>query len=96
MDKLKYFGAFSILIFPILLCGQNLVLNPSFEEHTECPTTTINAVTYTGMDIVVDWYTPTSSTDYFHACGDDSYGVPNNFSNSFQDARTGDAYVGGV
>ena len=95
MDILKCFGLNVILLFSISVSGQNLVLNPSFEEHTDCPTLDINVGTYTGMDIVVDWYTPTSSTDYFHACGDDKYGVPNNFSNSFQYARTGDAYVGG-
>ena len=54
MDILKCFGLNVILLFSISVSGQNLVLNPSFEEHTDCPTLDINVGTYTGMDIVVD------------------------------------------
>ncbi|NBC05963.1 MAG: hypothetical protein GVY26_02085, partial [Bacteroidetes bacterium] len=96
MDKLKYFGLLPMLIFPTLLCGQNLVVNPSFEEHTDCPTSLTNTGDHQGLSIVVGWSTPTISSDYFHVCGEDMFAsVPNNFGfSNFQNPRTGEAYAG--
>jgi len=73
-----------------MLCGQNLVPNASFENHSACPS---------GHDEVykiLDWTLPpshTGTTDYYHACGTNNYGVPTNIMGS-QMARTGEAYVG--
>lgn len=75
--------------------AQNLVPNPSFEEHTACPSGLNNTGYHNGIDLVVGWTTPTVSSDYFHACGDEAAGVPDNMPGfGFQYARTGEAYVG--
>lgn len=77
------------------MSAQNLAPNPSFEEHTDCPTGLDNTGNHNAMDLVVGWTTPTVSSDYFHVCGDEAAGVPNNMpAFGFQYARTGEAYVG--
>lgn len=82
-----------LMIIPLLSRAQNLVVNPSFEEHTSCPTGA-NATTYhNAITLVTGWGTPTISSDYYHVCGDQSLGVPDNLAgHAFP--RTGDAYVG--
>ncbi len=68
--------------------AQNLVLNPSFEEHRECPGKLGNFNTD-----VVSWSTPTrGSTDYFHGCSE-AMGTPKNF-NGTQLADFGQGYAG--
>ncbi len=81
------------------LKAQNLVPNPSFEEMNECP----GIMTPVGLpgsaSPVKDWYgANTNTTDYFNACanhhlGGSPYAVPKN-SPGYQQARTGNAYMG--
>lgn len=68
--------------------GQNLVLNPSFENYRQCP------VTLGNLDKdVIDWNMPTlGSTDYFNGCST-VMGTPENF-NGKQSANFGVGYVG--
>jgi len=84
---------FLCFILPAKFYGQNLVLNPSFEEHTACPTTD-NIDSHHEVELIIDWTTPTVSSDYFHECGDEFSGVPSNTQFGFQYARTGQAYAG--
>ena len=68
--------------------SQNLVRNPSFEEHDECPKKLGNFDTD-----VMYWSSPTEgSTDYFNACSN-SMGTPKNF-NGVQAANFGEGYAG--
>ncbi|MBN4073179.1 hypothetical protein JYT74_03950 [Crocinitomix catalasitica] len=77
---------FGLSLFAV---GQiNLVPNPSFEDSISCPT-------FTGqIDKVENWISPTwGSTDYHHSCLIGTAGVPQS-SFGWQNARTGDAYIG--
>jgi hypothetical protein len=86
-----------LVALPLFSWGQgNLVPNPSFEEHSQCPWTVsqhylVTSWTNTG---VVD-----CSPDYYHACnsgtpsGDPHMGVPAN-APGFQYAHSGEAYMG--
>jgi len=68
--------------------GQNLVPNPSFEEHTVCPKELGKRQLY-----IENWIQPTAgSIDYFHRCSD-KCGVPDNVV-GYQEALSGDAYIG--
>ena len=70
---------------------QNLVYNPSFEEHIECP----HHIDALGTLTIVDgWYQPTSgSADYYNKCGSKECGIPNN-KLGVQEAHSGNAYCG--
>ncbi len=80
--------------------AQNLVPNPSFEEMNDCPSISPVLGPPGGNISVRDWYTANGgSTDYFHKCANPTNrgtqnGVPVNFP-GYQEARTGDGYVGG-
>ncbi|QLG47280.1 OmpA family protein [Costertonia aggregata] len=68
--------------------GQNLVVNPSFEDHKSCPKFLSNF-----SSDIKDWSTPSrGTTDYFHSCSE-NMGMPNNF-NGFQKTKFGEAYAG--
>ncbi|MFX0555226.1 OmpA family protein [Maribacter sp. CXY002] len=68
--------------------SQNLVLNPSFENHLNCPKILGNL-----EQDVAHWSSPTlGSTDYFNGCSD-AMGTPKNF-NGEQSANFGIGYVG--
>lgn len=69
------------------LYAQNLVVNPSFEEHTGCPHQLGQ------MELVPGWSGIWGSPDYFNACADDSMGVPFN-ALGYQWPSDGDAYAG--
>jgi len=78
----------------IISCsGQNLVLNPSFEDTVLCPDALdqVNRAQY--------WINPTNSTpDYFNSCYDEETvwywaDVPKNVI-GYQQAKSGSAYVG--
>lgn len=79
------------------LCAQcdslsaNLVFNPSFEEHLECP----RKIDAKGVLTIVEaWYQPTAgSADYFNRCATRDCTVPQN-KLGHQQPRTGDAYCG--
>ncbi len=67
--------------------AQNLVLNPSFEEYTECP----NTVQFENN--VKFWFGLYSTSFYFNACSNPGYfGVPNN-NWGYQPALSGNAYA---
>jgi gliding motility-associated-like protein len=73
--------------------AQNLVINPSFEEYTECPSSVHLIGDHNAITLVEGWSTPTVSTDYYHICGDNVSGVPSNLT-GFQYPKAGEAYVG--
>ncbi len=69
--------------------SQNLIENPSFEVHRNCPN-------YLGSfsEDLLNWATPTQgTTDYFHECNKGIMGIPNNFNGS-QKVKEGKAYAG--
>ncbi len=83
------------LILTILLLSlvcpssaQNLVKNPSFEEHNKCPEELGN------IDEDVPHWSRASNgtTDYFNSCST-AMGMPKNF-NGYQEAEFGEAYAG--
>jgi OmpA-OmpF porin, OOP family len=88
---------FCFLIIFLHVYSQNLIKNPSFENHTDCPSDLDQ------LYFCKDWYNPTdASPDYFNRCYDDltvkyfgrgNVGVPVN-NGGYQLARTGNAYVG--
>jgi hypothetical protein len=65
--------------------AQNLVPNPSFEEHDGCPN---NGNNWT----VSSWFKITGGT-YFHECGSSGHGIPISIGGGGY-ARTGQAYAG--
>ncbi len=82
----------------LLHCGSlkaqapdNMVYNPSFEEHFRCPQK-IDALGV--MTDVEAWWQPTKgSSDYFNACGSRDCTVPRN-KMGHQTAHNGQAYCG--
>lgn len=71
--------------------AQNLIPNPSFEEHTQCPG--YPDPVYYPVELAPPWTTPTRSSDYFHSCGFPWNRVPSNRF-GYEYAKTGDAYAG--
>ena len=71
--------------------SENMVYNPSFEEHRDCP----KRIEALGVMQEVDaWWQPTAgSSDYFNSCGGRECSVPLNKLGS-QKARSGEAYCG--
>ncbi len=67
--------------------NQNLVPNPSFEEYINCPDNSGQIWN------VEPWERVMGSVDYFHECGTNNQGIPENWGGT-QEARTGDAYIG--
>lgn len=94
--KLRWFTltAFLMTLTCHQVCSQeteNLVFNPSFEEHTICPDKLDALGIMRGVDA---WWQPTrGSSDYFHVCGGKECGVPRN-KLGMQPAHSGDAYCG--
>lgn len=67
----------------------NLVMNPSFETHSLCPSNT-------GADVdkAIGWDTCRSTADYFHTCGTNSFSqIPKNYFGKQYPAH-GNAYSG--
>lgn len=71
--------------------AENLVYNPSFEEHSFCP----QRIDALGVMKAVDaWWQPTlGSSDYFHTCGGRECAVPRNKMGA-QAPLSGDGYCG--
>ncbi len=87
MEK-KYSLVAALLLLFMNAEAQNLVPNPSFEEHTVCPKELGKRQLY-----IENWIQPTAgSIDYFHRCSD-KCGVPENVV-GYQEARSGDGYIG--
>lgn len=61
-----------LAIGPLAGWAQNLVVNPSFEEYTSCPTY------LSQIDSVIGWESIFGSPDHFNACADDTMTVPYN------------------
>ena len=83
-----------LLLFAVVgqcMHGQNLVLNPSFEINSACPSQGGQ------LSAVNSWYTLTDGTpDYFNTCATNiDYSIPNNAFGT-QAASAGDAYSGFV
>lgn len=78
------------LFIVISVSSQNLVKNPSFEEHWFCPP----AITIDSFPCKY-WRIPNKSTpDYYHSCSrDPQLGVPQN-AGGYYVAHTGNAYIG--
>lgn len=78
---------FLVLYFPITLIGQNLVLNPSFEDTVSCPF-------FLGdLSPIVDWDSYGNSPDCFHSCSGNTINIPNS-DFGYQYARSGEAMSG--
>ncbi len=67
-----------------IACGQNVVINPSFENTIDCGYF-INSSN--------NWYAYRNSPDYFNSCSTSGHSVPNT-GIGYQYAATGDAYAG--
>lgn len=89
------FYVFMVSSWHIKCFAQNLIYNPSFEEHVSCPEYEDQ------LDICKYWFDPiNSSPDYFNKCAKKSagsrmvdFGVPFN-ADGYQNARTGVSYSG--
>jgi gliding motility-associated-like protein len=91
---MKYKLIISLILLSIGVKGQNLVPNPSFENHIGCYQSG-----YQSISNVYNWYVPNpsySSADYLNACPKPAgiwwYDVPKN-NWGYQYPRTGDGYV---
>lgn len=74
----------------ILVMGQNLVPNPSYEMYTSCPTTASQITYATG------WHYSRNAGEYLNSCSSSVFAdVPTNYF-GFQEAATGEGYVGGL
>lgn len=70
---------------------ENMVYNPSFEEHSACPERIDALGIMSGVDA---WWQPTKgSSDYFHSCGGRECLTPRN-KMGVQEPHTGQAYCG--
>ncbi|CAN5326685.1 hypothetical protein BH09BAC3_BH09BAC3_28580 [soil metagenome] len=81
----------ALLFIGNLSMAQNLVVNPSFEEHFRCP----NNFSTTSKEFVLPgWRSATSGTpDYYHQCSWGECDVPFNWAGE-SNAHTGFAYTG--
>lgn len=75
--------------------GQNLVINPGFEDTLQCP------YFVSQIDFAVNWHTSVNTPDYYNACNNNGpvnpgiVGVPNS-ARGYQPARMGNAFAGVV
>lgn len=66
--------------------AQNLVPNPSFEEHSDCPSSPGH------IELAEPWTNVYGANTYFHECGTNGWSIPvNNWGGGY--ARTGHAYA---
>ncbi len=85
---MKYLFFNLIILFSCYaMQAQNLVPNPSFEEHTGCPDC------LEGVDLSNGWSSYRPTPDYFNKCSQGCSGVPDNFWGD-QNPATGNAYSG--
>ena len=97
MKKIKYLIITGILpvFVPEQIVGQNLILNPSFEDYYSCPYQISTPDTAYFVDSIMNWYTPSQGTsDYFHTCAaDTAVDIPSNGMGN-EPAYHGNAYAG--
>jgi hypothetical protein len=86
--KFQLIGA-ALLLLSITALSQNanLVPNPSFEEYIDCPDNPGR------IWKAEPWVAVKGSVDYFHECGTNNQGVPQNWG-GLQEARSGHGYIG--
>jgi gliding motility-associated-like protein len=88
--KLHWYSIILLLFlnFTSTAISQNLVINPSFEDHTHCPVSTWD------YEFVKDWiFMSGTCLSYLHLCANnDEAGVPYNWL-GFQNANSGVAYM---
>ena len=85
----RLFLLIALLFFQFNAIAQNLVPNPSFEEHDSCPTH------YSQLNFANSWFPVYNTPDYFNKCANGFVSVPNNlfgFQNCFNFNDSG--YVG--
>jgi hypothetical protein len=82
-----YLTTIFLLITTVLFAQQNLVLNPSLEAISLCPSS--------GGEInyAQDWRSGFGSVDFYHICGSNGFVVPLNYG-GYEPAHTGVAYTG--
>jgi OOP family OmpA-OmpF porin len=93
MNKTLRFLLAILSAMPFTAVAQNMVHNPSFEEHTACPTDAGQ------LNKCIDWSNATTfKSNYYNSCDAGDMGVPDNdFSGgSGLNAYTGGAYVGSM
>ncbi len=89
-----------LLILNVCVNAQNLVINPSLEEMTECPFSPSQIPFPSASAISVNnWTRPTDATsDYFNSCAAgpffSSTSTPENFA-GYQEPKEGNGYAGG-
>ena len=84
-----------ILLNYQICSGQNLVANPSFEVHTQCPNN-YNQVSYaSGWFKSLNNNNPSYHSEYLNACGTSNFSVPSN-TWGYQAASNGVAYMATV
>jgi outer membrane protein OmpA-like peptidoglycan-associated protein len=85
-------GIFTILFLVFTTMGlysQNLVMNPSFEEFNDCPTS------ISQLQNCKYWSTPNAATtDFFHSCSNTFSSTQPINAIGVQKARTGNGYIG--
>jgi len=77
-----------VMLGQIIMLGQNLVPNPSFEVNDSCPSGPNQ------VNRVQNWFAVTNSPDYYNSCATIwTLSVPHNYL-GYQFAHTGNAYCG--
>jgi len=98
MTRLSFLKVFSTFLKSVSLffldvphtVGQNLVPNPSFEQHDSCPDNVGQISRALSWNSLNSFTTP----DYFNVCGSPNlFSVPNN-GFGYQHAASGNAYIG--
>jgi hypothetical protein len=90
MKKVLFLISYFLFLISYLSYGQiNLVPNPSFEDYTSCPSAPSQ------LPLAVPWTAPTdNSVEYLNSCSTNPYySVPNQVLN-FQEAHSGNAFIG--
>jgi hypothetical protein len=88
VKTLKLIVIFLFCALFIKVHGQNLVSNPSFETHVNCPNAQAQ-LSYCSF-----WFQPTGNTpDYYNSCTTSYVDIPTNWY-GFQYPHTGNAYAG--
>jgi len=90
MKSINKYLFFYFMFIPCILYSQNLVKNPSFEDHSICP----NRVAYDTFPCTYWRSTYYNGADYYHSCGlSKLFTVPENLF-GYYPAKSGNAYIG--
>jgi gliding motility-associated-like protein len=72
--------------------AQNLISNPSFEEHSRCPNE-LSTLQTDRLAYSIPWFSMGGTPDFYHVCGSDDAAIPPPLSGE-QQARTGEGMAG--